>query len=254
MKQTIAIVIFIIVWGGNVGAQTTPNAVVPPADNSKPTIEGTFIPVTFVGPDNAIFALTLRFSEPIAGAMVRLVPPDGFRVDPEVLPATGTAVTRLVQLRRSEGGRGRERQLIVRIFRQENDAKKAVTVITEKAFEFRYDPLMAVPQYLLMGGIGIVLGYFIRAATKQLAKTPPDHQVERAKIQNDTTSSTARKWFVTHWYAIDFLVTLIVGTVVLVVAMKDGLPPTTAPHWHNAFGTGFALGLLTNSELLTRIR
>ena len=58
----------------------------------------------------------------------------------------------------------------------------------------------------------------------------------------------------THYYLMDFLVTLILGFLALVALVKDNHAPDSGLYWYSALGLGFGIGLLTNSDLVTRLR
>ncbi len=61
------------------------------------------------------------------------------------------------------------------------------------------------------------------------------------------------KFVLEHYYWVDFAVTLTVGFLALAALMKNGRPPASAEYWPEAIVLGVGLGLLTNSDLLTRV-
>jgi len=48
-------------------------------------------------------------------------------------------------------------------------------------------------------------------------------------------------------------VTAAIGFLALVALVQDGQPPQNATYWYTALAVGVGLGLLTNSELLTKL-
>lgn len=57
-----------------------------------------------------------------------------------------------------------------------------------------------------------------------------------------------------YHYLVDFGVTLAMGFIVMVALLTDGRPPEAGRMWPGALATGVGLGLLANSELITRIK
>jgi len=251
------------------------NAKTTTADNNGQTvapapptaISGTFTPASFKGSEEAIFDLVVR-SPQLAGTTIVLSAPSGFHLEPQRFPVpvsfSGSEYRNLVKVSRTGDGPGRGRSLIVRLQKggsTDFDPPLAIQPVT-----FDYAPLLGVSRYLIVGLIGIIFGYLARAATKLLSSTkPPDHQIASKHLQQLRDTALANKApqdapsavhvaVFRYWYAVDFTVTVLLGGLVLVATMKDGLPPVTASYWHTALTAGFALGLLTNSELLTRVK
>ena len=111
-----------------------------------------------------------------------------------------------------------------------------------------YRDWITVPCYLAVALLGVVLGYVIRFFVNIL-KSLPAPSPEPAAGEGPITI-----WVKAHYYQVDFLVTLAIAFVILVGLIKESRPPDTGATWYAALALGTALGVLTNSELLTRLR
>jgi hypothetical protein len=239
-----------------------------PQSAAPTTISGTFTPASFKGPEEAIFDLVVR-SPHLAGTTIVLNAPAGFKLDPQSFNVpvgfVESEYRNLVKVSPTGDEPGRGRLLTIQL--KKTGAPPTAPPLGSGEVPFEYAPLLGVRRYLLVGLLGIILGYMARAATKLLSSSkPPDHEVARFKLQEQRTAalaanappaatpSAAHVAVFRYWYALDFMVTVLLGGLVLVATMKDGLPPITASYWHAALTAGFALGLLTNSELLTKVK
>jgi hypothetical protein len=57
-----------------------------------------------------------------------------------------------------------------------------------------------------------------------------------------------------HYYTVDGTVTLVLGILALLGLSAHGRPPESTAWWGAALTLGVGLGLLTNSELITKVR
>lgn len=240
---------------------------------SKAPITGSFDPPSIAGPDEMVFRFDIDpiDSETSRQLAVFLVPPGGFSVDRQRFDF--------------DSQKGLHAEAI--ITRNKDDVVGRIVVakiapanmpnspLSTTFFSFTYVPLVDVQTYFILGAFGIVAGYVVRVAKKLLDSTEPaPHRVALAKAQvrrdaskgvtlskESTESDVAaaappskpQMLFWKYWYAVDFTTAVIVGTVLLITLMQNGRPPSTAGYAANAFAVGFAIGLLTNTELVTKV-
>ncbi|HYC58657.1 MAG TPA: hypothetical protein VEK79_03745 [Thermoanaerobaculia bacterium] len=202
--------------------------------------------------------------QPHPNRTIVLVPPLGFSLNRDRFHfAAKDGVHGEVIIRRTQDA-GRGRILTAAILSTESSSNPARRgdPISTTYFSFTYVPLVTLRLYFLLGVLGIAIGYFVRAAKKLLDSTQPaPHRVALAQAQairaagadNVVPPSTPQTLFWKYWYLLDFGVTVILGIVVLITLMQNGLPPTTAGYPVNAFAIGFGIGLLTNTEIITKV-
>ena len=112
------------------------------------------------------------------------------------------------------------------------------------------DAQLSTATYLILGGLGIATGYSLRLLVKVLSAVPaPQPALGPADGEGPITS-----FVIGHYYAVDFIVTLVLGFLALFALMQGARPPQVASAWPHAITLGASLGLLTNSELITRLR
>jgi hypothetical protein len=101
-----------------------------------------------------------------------------------------------------------------------------------------------------VGFCGIALGYLVRLVMKVEAKLPqPSPAPEKSEdVTGPVTSFVAR-----NYYKVDFALTLLLGNLVLLALSHSYHPPSKAADVPGALIFGFSLGLLTNSDLITRL-
>ena len=112
------------------------------------------------------------------------------------------------------------------------------------------DPQLSTAAYLILGGLGIAAGYSLRLLVKVLSAVPAPQPVLGAADSAGPITS----FVIGHYYAVDFIVTLVLGFLALFALMQGARPPQVASAWPHAITLGASLGLLTNSELITRLR
>lgn len=119
-------------------------------------------------------------------------------------------------------------------------------------YRFVYRQGIPLSSYFMWGILGIVIGYFLRLFLKVLSEVTPEAP---APVANQSAGKVG--WITRlvkrHYYLVDCAVTAAIGFLVLVALVQDGQPPQNATYWYTALAMGVGLGLLTNSELLTKI-
>jgi hypothetical protein len=119
-------------------------------------------------------------------------------------------------------------------------------------YPISYIPEVPLSTYFGFGLIGIFLGYWLRLFVKILSSITPPQPLSIA-TGISLTKGRLTAFVIAHYYAIDLAVTIAIGFLILVSLIKDGNPPDNALSWYSALAMGVGLGLLTNSELLTKL-
>jgi hypothetical protein len=124
-------------------------------------------------------------------------------------------------------------------------------ILVSKLLKFAYSPEISLGAFLLFAVLGVVIGYWVRLIVKVLGTIePPPADVAQGAPQTGRITHFVK----THYYSVDFLVTLALAFVVLATFIQNGRPPQAGAAWYGAMATGVGLGLFTNSELLTRLK
>lgn len=117
-------------------------------------------------------------------------------------------------------------------------------------FQFLYRRGIPLSSYFLWGILGIVLGYLLRLFIKVLSEvTPP----QLAPVPGAPEPGPLKQFVQRYYFFIDCGVTAAIGFLALVALVQDGQPPQNASYWYTALAVGVGMGLLTNSELLTKL-
>ncbi|HWG19217.1 MAG TPA: hypothetical protein VG225_01720 [Terracidiphilus sp.] len=192
----------------------------------------------------------LQSSQPATGLVLECISPPGFEVTPRnvALPEfqkqfTSSAFT----LRRSgkTAEVGQQNTLIVRVLSADQKA-----AIAEASVSFSYVKRIPIWEYLLLGFFGIALGYAIRLLIKVLQTVPAP---ALAPDPNAPQPGTITQWVQKHYYFVDCSVTLVIGLLSLTLLLKNDHVPDSGLYWYSALGAGVALGLLANSELVSKL-
>jgi hypothetical protein len=142
-------------------------------------------------------------------------------------------------------------------------------LLAQDAVAVTLAPTVPVERYLLLGIVGILFGFGVRLVMKARDSIPVAQQplpappafpaapaAQAAPVNDGTTLGPIGTWLASkpaHFYSVDCLVTLVLGFGALLALLSAGHVPDTAAQWYGALLLGFALGLLTNSELVTRL-
>ena len=125
------------------------------------------------------------------------------------------------------------------------------------AFPFDYGAGIALWKYFILGILGIAIGYLARLVVDSLNNLPkPVLPAATAPPGGGGVPNLGRftNFIKNHYYLMDFFVTLVLGFLALVALVKDNHAPDSGLYWYSALGLGFGIGLLTNSDLITRLR
>src|SRR5262249_17986829 len=118
------------------------------------------------------------------------------------------------------------------------------------------DAQLSTAAYLILGGGGISAGYGLRLLVRVLSAVPvpqPFGSAEAGELRVAHQTGPVTSFVASHYYAVDFAVTLVLGFLALFALMRGADPPAIASAWPHAITLGASLGLLTNSELITRL-
>jgi hypothetical protein len=130
------------------------------------------------------------------------------------------------------------------------DTVGAATSLASGSIALTVRPEQRLVSYLGVGAVGIVLGYLLRLVIKALSSTTPPVPVNQTGGQPGPIT----RFVANHYYPIDCAVTLVLGLAAMLVLVKDAHLPDNAANWYGAGLLGLGLGLLTNSELITKVR
>lgn len=183
---------------------------------------------------------------------LEVTPPPGFQAKPTTpitLPSfQGHYTVPTISIQRSNGPMSiGQRTLMVRVLSGDD---KASTALAETSVPFAYKSRISIPFYLFAGGLGILMGYGLRLLIKVLQAVPTPSPAPVPGPAPGPITAFVQK----NYYLVDCGVTMAVGLLSLTILLKDNHVPESGLYWYSALGAGVALGLLTNSELLSKLR
>ena|ERR1700733_263679 len=200
----------------------------------------------------AILTVTVNCPAPTQDETLQILAPPGFTVTPASFQLGTTAGVKIRQF---------EVQTPHTYFPAAN--WNFLIILSDKTgdlanltYSFKYEAGVSLWLYFLFGIGGIAVGYIARLVVDSLNNLPKPVIV--AAVPPPTSGVPDLGWFTkfikAHYYLMDFFVTLVLGFLALVALVKDNHAPDSGLYWYSALGLGFGLGLLTNSDLVTRLR
>lgn len=226
------------------------------ADTSKPVIHAELTPSQLQFNAAATLTVTMDCPTTTDEQTVEVTPPPGFTVSPKSYQLGTTAGTKTrqfeVQTPRAYIAPANWRFFI--LFSARNAELASLSV------PFPYRSGIPLYQYFLLGVFGIGVGYLARLVVDSLNALPKPVLPVPAAVAGPAGALPAPDlgWFTAfirnHYYFMDFVVTLVLGFLALTVLIKDNHPPDSGMYWYSALSLGFGIGLLTNSDLVTRLR
>jgi hypothetical protein len=222
-----------------------------PAGAAAPVLTLEMRPAKVAWNSTAILVVGIDMPGDAQGTTLEVVVPSGFTVNPRSVPVGSAAGKKHrqfdIQPPRSYSSPS---QLSVTAVLADRTGELASASV---AFDFEGG--IGTPQYFLAGFIGIVLGYLARVVVDTLQTLPkPPALAAGAAAANGQTPGRLTVFIQQHYYFTDFLVSVLLGLVALAALLKDGHPPEAGAYWASAAVLGFGLGVLTNSDLITRLR
>jgi len=220
------------------------------AAESTPTISYQLRAAEFDNFRSAQLLVTVDVPASSGRVDIQFVAPPGFVVDPSNLrfdPLSGKRIS-AVAVRRTLDMAGGEYSILAHAEVQSSGSGSPVAV--DQVVIFTYLKRLEVKFYFLLGLSGFVLGYLLRIVTGVLKNIPPPAPAVPANGQDGPLTTFVKS----HYYRVDFAVSLMLAFIVLLYLMREGHPPDSASAWYGALLTGVGLGFLTNNDLLARIK
>jgi hypothetical protein len=224
-----------------------------PLPSSKSiTIEAGFEPKTLAVNTLATLNVELFFPEDLPSSpTIQAYPPPGFVVTLKSGPLGQKAGKKLatfdVQTPKTYIPKGKWSMTVV-VF--DKDKQLAAERLT-----FEFEQGISLTCYFILGLAGIACGYLTRLIVDSLNSLP---KPPTTAARDADTKKHYLGWLADlieeHYLFADFLVTVILGFAVLATLVKEDHPPDTGSYWYSALLLGFGMGLLTNSDLITRLR
>lgn len=217
------------------------------------------VPRSFVDGEPVQIYVTLK-ADSLKGVRLQTVAPPGFVVDRPLLEFSltyaGTEATEILNVYRRAGApvAAGNVAIVIRILVPRNGSFGEVAA---QVLEVEYAPQLATTTYLVLGCVGIFLGYGLRFLVKALSEAGPvaAAQALRAmQLSAPPVTEPIKAFVLRHYVLVDLTVTLLIGLLVLVSMMQQGRPPQGGAFWHSSLVLGTGLGFLTNSDLLLKIR
>jgi hypothetical protein len=180
--------------------------------------------------------------------------PPGFTVEPasvHVVGAPGSVAKRTVTLKANDLSGDSHQATVIVDFLSGVTLGQRVKIGSSESLELQYrNTWICIGLYLAVGLLGVLIGYAIRLLVKVLGTIPaPSPEPPEPAAGEGPITRFVRG----HYYFVDCSVTAILALLMMAALIKNGRPPESASQWYGALVAGAALGLLTNSELITKI-
>jgi len=223
------------------------------AQDTKPTIQADLIPRVLTLNTQATLIVTVSIPTATQDGTLQVSAPPGFSVTPGSY-----------QLGSAPGVKTRQFEIQTPRTYVPAATWKFVIVLSDRSgdlasvsYPFGYGAGISLSWYFVFGAAGIAMGYAARLVIDSLNSLPkPVISAAAVSPGGGTTPDLGRftDFIKHHYYLMDFLVTLVLGFLALVALVKDNHAPDTGLYWYSASALGFGVGLLTNSDLITRLR
>jgi hypothetical protein len=220
----------------------------------------------------AQLVVTTESAQPLTGATLKVTAPQGFAitspggaaaVDPSgstvlSLPLGSFAgrISRTVNVHINEATAPGQYQLLFDVIAAAVAGVPTTTLVHE-SIAVTAAPEQPILQYFGWGLLGIVIGYALRVAIKVQATITPPALVQEAPASGQPTPTKPhwiRVLITKYYYGVDMGVTVVLGGAAMVLLLKNGHLPDGGATWYGALVLGLGLGLLTNSDLITRFK
>jgi hypothetical protein len=238
-------------WGARLLAAATLSAVAGDAGAEvfPASLTCEVIPQRIVGEGSGQVLITIASSGRVEGLRARLVAPPGFIVEPAefVFDSIAGTLIKTANLRPVGGEARRGEQPILVEATRRDSAEKATAIARAN---FTYEPQISMSLYLLLGLLGVIVGYGLRFLQKILSSVPAPSPAPEELV---VSSGPITQWVARNYYFVDFSVTVALGFLALLYLAQTGSPPEAASYWPGALTFGVGLGALTNSELFTKL-
>jgi hypothetical protein len=180
--------------------------------------------------------------------VLSIEPPPGFKAEPQTIRyGSGTQLREIATVQRVDLSSPSGKATI--LVRLRNDAG----VIADRTIDIDFrNSTMTARGYLIVGLIGVVIGFLIKLGMKALSVVPPPIAGAQAARDRDAPEHPLVRFAREHYYTVDLLVTLLIGFLVLLASLTGVIPPA-GTQWPAALVTGAGVGVLANNELVGRI-
>jgi hypothetical protein len=189
--------------------------------------------------------VTISTAAAIAPSQLTFRLPDGFRSIPPSPINLGQAGTifKAFDIEATGSPVGGEKYVVAEL------SSDSAAVLTSQRFTFYYSPQITFDQYVVLSMIGAALGYLIRSLVEiRRGIQPPGMPAQFPARFTGTWSTFVGR----HYRLVDGVVTLTLSLLAIVACGGFSAAPEFASSSAAALGFGIALGLLTNSGLITR--
>lgn len=199
--------------------------------------------------DTLRVTVMLKTGEAIEGIEVAAIAPPGFTIEPQSISISklaGSTVRAFNVKAAAKKPHTGAYTIPVHL-----SAKKGADLLSEVQtgpFDFKNTDIK-LRTYLLFGAIGIVVGYWLRLFIKILTAVTPDSPLVATQAADGPVTTFVKQ----HYYLVDSIVTLVLGVAALISLAGADTPPTFAARWHTSLLAGITLGLLTNSDMVTKL-
>ncbi len=240
---------------------------------AAPTIK--VLPTTQSIEKGGVFQIRVEIStnETIDNILIVPIVPDGFVVDPIIMPGIETSQKEsTIRIERLETGssitvsfkawppgftgkpkrgekeapyytRGESKSFVFNVFYTIQNGK--VTASQISSINIRYTT--SIGFYLIAGLLGIIIGHIVKTGTQNRAEIIS--VVERHETKTSKLLNIFGYIFVSRLPAL--LTILAVGFGALLALSKESIPVTS---WHQAIALGIGLSILTDEQLLAKLK
>jgi len=195
--------------------------------------------------------VTIECSERLTGVSIAVVAPAGFKADPQAfsLPQCLGKMTQTGVLKAVDSDTRPGEGYVIHAQASATGATPNQSLLTDQALAFAYvTNQISLGLYFALGVLGILIGWNLRILLNVLSAVSPPTPAPIAGAGPITA-------FVrNHYYLVDALVTLALGFFALVALTQGNRPPQSGAFWYSALAMGASLGLLTNSDLLLKLK
>jgi hypothetical protein len=218
-----------------------------------PTVRVSMAPAEII--NDGLSKLTIDIDTPseLNGAILEVTPPVGFSVLPQnkiTLPVFNTTYKETGFSLKRTGSSAIIGQAKVSVHLSPDANSHLSPAFGE--IQFNYKERISNCSYIVWGLIAIIIGYGIRLILKAQQAVPAP--LPAPALPAPPPGGPITRFVTKYYYPVDCTLTVIIGILALLVLLKDNHVPDTTLYWYSALGAGVALGALTNSELITKVR
>jgi len=215
------------------------------------------MPKTVIDQSPAQMLIIIESPQKLTGAAITIVPPPGFKADPPAfsLPDFTGKITQTSVFKALDSDVRPGERYVIQVQSYVSSGSGGRTLLADQTLPFDYKTnQISLRAYFALGVLGILIGYCLRLMLNVLATVPAPPLAAPPSGAVPPLVGPITAFVQKHYYSVDVLVTIALGYFALVAMSQGNRPPQTANFWYSALAMGVGLGLLTNSELLTKLR